>query len=151
MTRIWKFIGNTLIVSALLSRAASAMGFVEPARVDEDIWRNIRKEIDLNQTTMPLDSQLGDTLLSVLESGGDLHETILISYRTLPEQDWPTLDNFWQDQKIIQTSAAGIQAFVDVRSSLSGATKVTPDALFENWILRAHHNPGHYDNGGGND
>ncbi|SMY10361.1 hypothetical protein [Flavimaricola marinus] len=151
MNRIWRFFGNTLIVSALMSRAAAAMGIVEPARIDDDIWRNLRKEIELERVPLALDADLGDALVSALEAGGDLHETILISYRILPENKWQSLDDFWQDQRVIQTSASGIQAFVDVRTSVSGSAGVTPDELYENWILRAHHKPGHYDNGGGND
>lgn len=151
MNRFWKFLGNSLIVSALMSRAAAAMGVLEPARVDSDVWRNVRKEIGNDYVNPGLNVDFSDALLSSVDAGGNLHETILISYRSMPESDWGQLDSFWQDQKVIQTSAAGIQAFVEVRTSLDGANAISPNSLYENWVLRAHHKPGHYDNGGGND
>ena len=151
MKRVWTYLGNFLAASAVLSRAATAMGFVEPKSIDEDVWMQVRREIEQDQVDALPDPDFGEPLLSALEAGADLRETILISYRTLPASDWPRLDTFWQGQESIQTSAAGIQVFVDVRSSLVGTNAVAPGKLYENWILKAHHKSGHYDNGGGND
>lgn len=150
MKRTWKVFGNVLIASALTSRVAASIGLVEPKKFDDDIWLNVRKEVEQSQSDLALDPDFGEALLSALASGAVLRETILISYHSLPEANWTQLDNFWQNQKIIQTSAAGIQAFVDVRTSVVGANKVAPGELYENWILRAHHKPGHYGGGGNN-
>ena len=151
MKRVWTYIGNVLAASAVLSRAATAMGFVDPKPIDEDVWIQVRREIEQDQRDLLPDPDFGAPLVSALAAGADLRETILISYRTMPASEWPKLDAFWQGQEVIQTSAAGIQALVDVRSSLTGTHAVAPGALYENWILRAHHKPDHYDNGGGND
>lgn len=150
MKRFWRIFGNVLIASALMSRAAAALGLVEPKTFDDDIWMKVRKDVEQSQSNETIDPEFGDALLAALSSGADLRETILISYHTLPEASWTQLDGFWQNQKIIQTSAAGIQAFVDVRSSLTGSHAVAPGKLYDNWILQAHHKPGHYDQGGGN-
>jgi hypothetical protein len=149
--RIWVMFQRGMLGTAMLSKAAGAVVAPVLPQQAHDAWSAVSRELQSETAQGDLPPEVVDVLFRAIKGSTDTVATMRKSYLTIPEAMWPALDRFWMSRPEVLTSPAVYRNYVAMRSALSGGMPSGPVIeTLQGWIHKAHHRPGHYDNGGGN-
>ena len=150
--RLWVMFQRGMMGTAMLSKAAGAVVAPVLPQQAHDAWSAVSRELQSESSQGDLPQEVVDALFRAIKGSTDIEAIMRRSYLTIPEAIWPALDRFWMSRPEVLTSPAVYRTYVGMRTALSGGMPSGPviDTL-QGWIHKAHHKPGHYDHGGGND
>jgi hypothetical protein len=148
---LWRLFQQMLAGTAIVSKASAAAIVPLAAPKDSEVWTQVRREVEAEQKQGDLSVEVSNALGQALRGADRIDGVVRWSYLTIPNEHWAALDRFWMSRAEILTSPANYRTYVDVRRALAGTASGFSADITHEWIQKAHHRPGHYDNGGGND
>lgn len=134
--------------SLVLSRStAGAATYTEPV-IAPDAWDQIASSYLLSQRVQILPESIVAMVLDGATSG-NLAIGVAMSYLMVDNDQVAALDTLWTDTLLQSGNPQMLQAFLQIRAeSLPSTLNTYGDGEARIWL--AHHQPGHYDCGGGN-
>ena len=138
---------NALLGSAILTRAASSAGYV--TRPNDTAWGEVRRAMAVDNEPVSVPEPILRRLETVSGSE-DLRELVWVSYMGHDHRRLAELDRFWFRTLSERRETAILDELMRRRSELASNQRMNAEDYLQNWLWRAHHDPGHYDCGDGN-
>ncbi|MFY0666060.1 MAG: hypothetical protein JXQ97_15660 [Natronospirillum sp.] len=144
-----RILKTTLISSALASKATATVIAPFSWGFGDTDWSSLYAQGDTGSDNFELRQHLFELAKSAT-SRDELLLNMQISYETAPIASYPAVDAFWLEVIAERGEAELTEELLTIRSAAVNMNPVSRQTYLEEWLHKAHHAPGHYDCGGGN-